>query len=136
MRFIASATLILALAGCAATPGDGGGDINSARNSWQGAAYEDVVRSWGAPARATKLPDGRDAYTWVSDSVASRPSFFPSLGIFGGSGGIGFGTGVTLGGYGGGELQRCERTLFFQSGRVAESSFQGPGDYCASFRRG
>jgi len=134
MRFI-SAALLLALTGCAATP-NGGGDINSARSSWQDTPYEDVVRSWGAPARATKLPDGRDAYTWVSETVASRPSFFPSLGIFGGSGGVGIGTGVTMGGYGGGDLQRCERTLFFQNGRVAESSFQGPGDYCASFRRG
>jgi hypothetical protein len=70
----------------------------------------------------------------VSESIASRGSLWPSIGIFGGSGGVGFGTGVTMGpGYG--ELQRCERTLFFQDGRVVDQAWQGPGDYCASFRR-
>jgi hypothetical protein len=34
-----------------------------------------------------------------------------------------------------GELQRCERTLFFDKGVVADQAWQGPGDYCASFRR-
>ncbi len=134
MRFI-TFSLVLALAGCAGTPG-GSGDLPSARTSWQGASFEDVVRSWGAPARTTKLPDGRDAHTWVSENVASRPSFFPSIGIFGGSGGVGFGTGVTMGAGGGGEFQRCERTLFFQKDRVVDQTWQGPGDYCTSFRRG
>ena len=132
MRFIL-VTAISFLAACA-TPGVG--DTVSARGSWQGAAYEDVVRSWGAPARSTRLPDGRDAHTWVSESVTSRGSIWPSLGIFGGSGGVGFGTGVTFGGPGYGDLQRCERTLFFEQGRVVEQSWQGPGDYCTSFRRG
>ena len=128
--------VVILLAGCASTP-QGAGDIASARGSWQGATYEDVVRSWGAPVRSTKLPDGRDAHTWVSESIAaSRGSFWPSIGIFGGSGGVGFGTGVTMGpGYGGGELQRCERTLFFDQNRVVDQSWQGPGDYCTSFRR-
>lgn len=97
--------------------------------------YEDVVRSWGAPARSTKLSDGRDARTWVSETIASHGSFWPSLGIFGGRGGVGFGTGVTMG-PGGGELQRCERTLIFQNDRVIEQTWQGPTDYCAGFRRG
>ena len=134
MRFKGLAFFLL-LAGCATTSPPG--DIPAAQGSWHGAAYEDVVRSWGAPARSTKLPDGRDAYTWVSETVASRPSFFPSIGIFGGSGGVGVGTGVTMGGYGGGEFQRCERTLFFDNAaRVVDQSWQGPPDYCASFRRG
>lgn len=124
---------IVLVAGCATAPG--AGDIGSARGSWQGATYEDVVRSWGAPSRSTRLPDGRDVHTWVSESAASRGgSFWPSIGIFGGSGGIGIGTGVTMGpGYG--ELQRCERTLFFDKDRVVEQSWQGPGDYCTAFRR-
>src|ERR671918_2948473 len=86
MRFYA--IFLVFLAGCASTP-QGAGDIGSARGSWQGAAYEDVVRSWGAPARSTRLPDGRDAHTWVSESVASRGSIWPSIGVFGGSGGGG-----------------------------------------------
>jgi hypothetical protein len=131
MRLVA--LLLLFLAGCASTPT---GDINAARTSWQGASYDDVVRSWGAPVRSTKMTDGRDVYTWVSETVTSRPSFFPSLGIFGGSGGVGVGTGVTLGGGGGGgELERCERTLIFQNARVVEQTWNGPADFCASFRR-
>ena len=124
--------IFILLGGCASTPQ---GDVASARGSWQGASYEDVVRSWGAPARSTRLQDGRDAHTWVSETVASRGSFWPSIGIFGGSGGVGFGTGVTMGPGGYGELQRCERTLFFEGGRVVDQSWHGPGDFCASFRR-
>ena len=130
----AMAIFLVLLAGCASSPT--GGDAGPARTSWLGASYEDVVRSWGAPARSTKLPDGRDAHTWVSESIASRGSFWPSIGIFGGSGGVGFGTGVTMGPGYGGELQRCERTLFFENGRVVDQTWQGPGDYCSSFRRG
>jgi hypothetical protein len=133
MRLITTAAVVALLAGCASTPT---GDINTARDSWQGASYDDVVRTWGAPVRSTKLTDGRDVYTWVSETVTSHPAFFPSLGIFGGSGGVGFGTGVTMGGSGGGELTRCERTLIFQNGRVVEQTWNGPAGYCGSFRRG
>ena len=136
MKFKAAIPLLVFAAGCASTPE---GDVTSARASWHGAAYEDVVRSWGTPVRTTKLPDGREAYTWVSETVSSRGAFFPSLGIFGGSfgrhSGVGVGTGVTM--YpGAGEFQRCERTLFFEKGQVVEQTWQGPSDYCASFRRG
>jgi hypothetical protein len=131
MRLMA-AVLVL-LAGCASTPS---GDLNTARTSWQGATYDEVVSSWGTPVRSTKMSDGRDVYTWTSETVTSHPSFFPSLGLFGGSGGVGFGTGVTMGGGGGGELSRCERTLIFQNGRVVEQNWQGPSDYCGSFKRG
>ena len=132
MRFMA--VVLVFLAGCASTPGNG--DTSAARTSWQGATYDDVVRSWGAPVRSTKMTDGRDVYTWVSETVTSRASFFPSVGIFGGSGGVGFGTGVTMGSGGGGELTRCERTLIFQGGRVVEQTWNGPSEFCASFRRG
>jgi hypothetical protein len=124
--------LLLLLAGCASTPT---GDVTSARTSWHGATYDQVVASWGTPVRSTKMSDGRDVYTWVSESVASRSAFFPSLGIFGGGGGVGFGTGVTMAPGGGSELQRCERTLIFQDGRVVDQTWQGAADYCTSFRR-
>ena len=134
MRFMAMAAGLALLAGCASNPT---GDTNMARDSWQGASYDDVVRSWGAPARSTRMTDGRDVYTWVSETVQSRAAFFPSLGIFGGSGGgVGFGTGVTMGSGGGGELVRCERTLIFSGGRVVEQTWNGPGDFCGNFRRG
>jgi hypothetical protein len=126
------AAILVLLAGCASTPPT---DVATARSSWTGASYEDVVRSWGVPARSTTLSDNRTAHTWVSETVASRSSFFPSLGIFGGSGGVGFGTGVTMG-PGGGEFQRCERTLIFQGNRVTEQTWQGPSEFCGSFSRG
>ena len=131
-----AAVLILLLTGCAASPT---GDPSSARTSWQGATYDEVVTKWGTPVRSTKMSDGRDVYTWVSESVgASRsPAFFPSLGIFGGSGGgVGFGTGVTFGGGAAAtEMYRCERTLIFSEGRVNEQTWQGPPEYCAGFKR-
>lgn len=131
MRLGTAALVLALLAGCASRPD---ADVGPARASWHGAAYEDVVRSWGVPTRSTTLPGGRTASTWVSETVAPRASFFPSIGIFGGSGGVGVGTGVTMG-PGGGELVRCERTLIFENGRVAEQTWQGPADFCASFRR-
>ena len=63
----------------------------------------------------------------MSETVTSRGTFFPSIGIFGGSGGVGVGIGVTMGPGGGGFL-RCERTLFFQNGKVVEQTWQGPDE--------
>jgi len=109
------ATLIFALlAGCAAP-----GGIGEATGSWDGATYDEVVLRWGAPARSTKLTDGRDVYTWVSESAGSR-----------GSSAVGFGIGG-----GGGEAVRCERTLIFKAGRVDEQNWQGPAEYCRTFAR-
>ena len=123
------ALLILLLAGCASTGGTVGPE------SWAGASYDDVVRAWGTPARSTKLTDGSNVYTWVSESVGQRSRVSPSVGIGIGSGGsVGIGTGVMFGSSGG-ESVRCERTLIFKQGRVAEQNWQGPADYCGTFRR-
>lgn len=130
MRFLAAALIVLA--GCATSPPV---DTGAARGSWQGASYDEVVGSWGVPARSTQLSDGRDAHTWVSESVESRGVVWPSIGIFGGSGGVSIGTGVTIG-QGASETIRCERTLIFRSGRVVDQTWLGPADYCNTFRRG
>ncbi len=126
------ATLVVALlAGCA-TPG---AELTEATGSWDGATYDEVVLRWGAPARSTKLTDGRNVYTWVSDSAGSRGSSAVGFGIGGGGGGgIGIGTGIMFGS-GGGEAVRCERTLIFKAGRVDEQNWQGPEQYCKSFGR-
>ena len=128
MRF---ATLVVVLlVGCAAP-----GGLTDATDSWDGATYDEVVLRWGAPVRSTKLTDGRDVYTWVSDSVGSRGGVHPSIGISGSSGGgIGIGTGIMFGSAGG-EPMRCERTLIFKAGRVEEQNWQGPAEYCRSFGR-
>ncbi len=125
------ATLVVVLlAGCA-TPG---AELAEATGSWDGATYDEVVLRWGAPARSTKLTDGRDVYTWVSESAGSRGSSAVGFGIGSGGGGIGIGTGVMFGS-GGGEPVRCERSLIFKAGRVEEQTWQGPAEYCRSFAR-
>jgi hypothetical protein len=122
--------IALFVAGCAGT-----GEPASPESGWTGATYDDVVRAWGTPARSTKLSDGSNVYTWVSDSVGSRGRVSPSIGIGVGSGGsVGIGTGVMFGSSGG-EPVRCERTLIFRQGRVAEQKWQGPAEYCNSFHR-
>lgn len=119
------------LGACAATPGD----LDSAANSWLGATYDEAVARWGTPVRSSSLSGGREAYTWVSEGPASRGSIWPSIGIFGGSGGVGVGAGATVG-PGSVGLVRCERTLIFRNGRAIEQSWQGDTDYCMGFRRG
>jgi hypothetical protein len=109
-------------------------DLSDARSSWLGATYDEVVLQWGTPLRSTKLSEDRDAYTWVSEGALSRGSLWPSIGIFGGSGGVGIGTGVSVM-PGGGEMARCERTLVFSRGRVVEQNWQGSAEYCSGFKR-
>ena len=123
-------TIVLLLAGCAAS-----GPAAGPESGWSGASYDDVVRAWGTPARSTKLTDGADVYTWMSEGMGARGTVSPSIGIgMSSGGGVGIGTGVTFGA-GGGEPVRCERTLIFREGRVAEQKWQGPTDYCDTFRR-
>ena len=123
--------MVVLLAGCAAP----GAEVTEARDSWDGATYDEVVLRWGTPARSTKLSDGRDVYTWISDSVGSRGNSSVGFGIGGGrGGGVGIGTGIMFGS-GGGESIRCERTLVFKDGRVDDQTWEGPAEYCRSFGR-
>ena len=125
-----STLFVLLLAACAA-PGDTAGPDTG----WNGASYDDVVRAWGTPARSTKLSDGSSVYTWVSEGVGTRGRVSPSVGIgVSSGGGVGIGTGVMFGSSGG-EPVRCERTLIFREGRVAEQNWHGPPDYCGTFKR-
>jgi hypothetical protein len=124
------ALIVALLVGCATFDGD----LTEAKDSWQGATYDEIVVRWGTPVRSTKLSDGRDVYTWMSESSISRGRASPSIGIGVGSGGMGVGTGVMFHS-GDGEPVRCERTLIFKDGRVAEQTWQGPAEYCKDFRR-
>ena len=122
--------MVVVLAGCAVPA-----ELTEARDSWDGATYDEVVLRWGTPVRGTKLSDGRDVYTWISDSVGSRGNSSVGFGIGGGrGGGVGIGTGIMFGS-GGGESIRCERTLVFKDGRVDEQTWEGPAQYCRSFAR-
>jgi hypothetical protein len=120
-------TLLLALllAGCAS--------IEKAKNSWQGAHYDEVISRWGAPYRSTKLADGSPVHTWVAEGgYSGGPA--SSVGIFGGSGGVGVGTSIIFGG-GGGEPQRCERTMVFRNDRVVEQTWLGEPYLCSTFSK-
>jgi hypothetical protein len=128
MRVITLAVLLVA--GCATTSGD----INGAKVSWQGASYDEVVSRWGPPNNHTTLSDGRQVYGWDSQAVAPRGRIYPSIGIFGGSGGVSIGTGIGVE-PGGGEPVRCSRMLVFSEARVAEQMWQGDTEFCTSFGR-
>lgn len=121
------------LIGACAAPG---ADLAAARQSWEGASYEDIVRAWGAPARSTTLADGREVRTWVSERRSSRGVIYPSVGVYGGGGNVGVGVGVGASAPFGQEVERCERTLIFAGERVVEQgAWSGPEVYCATFRR-
>ncbi len=126
LRVCVAATVV-GIAGCASRPSP-----PDPRDAWLGVAYDDVVRAWGTPARSATLSDGRAAYTWAWEGSRSRTGVSPSVGIGIGSGGFGIGSGVTFGS-GGSESVRCERTLIFENGRVAEQNWQGPPEICDRF---
>lgn len=129
---LAALCAVSLLTACAAP----GADLAAARESWQGASYEDVVRAWGAPARSTTLPDGREAHTWANERVTSRGMVYPSIGVFGGSGNVGVGVGVGTSAPFGQGVERCERTLIFWNDRVVdEGDWNGADTFCATFRR-
>ena len=126
MRLAALAAMLLA--GCATLA-----DVDRARDSWNGARYDDVVARWGPPNRSATLADGRQVSTWVAESASGG---IPGvIGVFGGSGGSGVGATIGLPGMGGGEPQRCERTLTFRNDRVVEQSWLGHPALCRAFKK-
>jgi hypothetical protein len=109
--------------------------MNEARDSWQGESYEEVLRAWGAPARSTKTPDGRDWHTWVTEAYPQGGSSV-GFGVGGGvgrGGGVGIGIGMPIGSPP--PPERCERTLIVVDGKVAESHWSGPPSMCVGFRK-
>ena len=118
------------VAACATTA-----DVNKARDSWQGASYEDVLRVWGAPNRSTKTQDGRDWHTWVAESYPQGGSSvgFGMGGMVGRGGGVGVGIGMPIGSPP--PPERCERTLVFVDGKVADQVWNGPPSLCAPLKR-
>ena len=132
-RKLLTLTLAVLLAACATAE-----KMNEARDSWQGASYEDVLRAWGAPARSTKTPDGREWHTWVTESYPQPTSSF-GIGVGGASVGRGGGTSVGVGmGVPIGTPpppERCERTLIVVDGKVVEQHWNGPPAMCVDFKK-
>lgn len=115
-RIVAAAAL--AAAGCATVDPN----LAAARDSWQGARYDDVVLAWGAPARSSRLADGRESHTWMSEDAA----------VIRGSGGAGGAGGIVF--REPGDPARCDRTLVFSAGQVVEQKWLGPAAYCSRFK--
>lgn len=132
MKALLRAVAAVLVGGCAGM----GGDLKPARDSWQGAAYDDVVKRWGAPARGTTLTDGAQVHSWVSEAYTRRSGPAIGVGIFGGGGSVGGGVGASFPfGGGGGDAVRCERTLTFRDGKVTDQDWTGPLEYCNTFGR-
>jgi hypothetical protein len=125
--------LVLLLAACATAK-----DVEDAQESWYGSTLEDVMSAWGAPARSTKTPDGREWNTWVTES---SPQGGSSVGVglggmrVGGGGGVGVGVGMGMPVGTPPPPERCERTLIFADNRVAEQHWHGPPSLCAPLKR-
>lgn len=136
MRTAAFVALAFALLlGCATT--------EKAKESWVGATYDETVRTWGPPARSTKLADGSDVYTWVSQA---GPTYRPGptvgfgiggFGIGGGPGNVGVGVGasVPVGQGSASPPTSCERTMTFRDGRLVSQNWIGPDEVCSVFGR-
>src|SRR5688572_17859462 len=110
---------MLALAACASRFER---DVDEARQSWQGATYEEVVARWGNPSRS----EG-ERHSWHTQGEPIRRQ--PMVGVFGGGGGVFGGASFP---FGGSEEPgpRCDRTLTFRQGRVVDQAWTGPADYC------
>jgi hypothetical protein len=130
---LAALALALAVGACATAA-----DVDRARNSWQGATYEEVLRVWGAPMASTTTSDGRYWYTWVTQSnVQPGSSVGFSIGgmSIGGRSATGVGVGTSMPVGSASPPDRCERTLIFQDGRVVDQSWVGPPSMCSEFKR-
>lgn len=114
-------------------------ELSEAKNSWQGASYEEVVARWGAPARSTTLADGRQTHTWVSQEAPVVYGGGPQIGVgvgvgSGGRSGVGIGVGFPFGGTAS-RAASCERTFTFDKGTLVDQSWIGDPAYCRYFKR-
>jgi hypothetical protein len=124
------------LAGCVTTPTEV--DYSATRAGWQGAPYDAVVAQWGQPVRYIVMDDGRYVYSWYSQAGGGGVAYpSTSIGVFGGSRGVGVGvgTGIALPGMDGGEAVRCERTFVFRNAVVVEQTWNGSSQFCSTFVR-
>lgn len=106
------------LAACASTDTE----LREARDSWRGATYDEMVAAWGAPSQSAK-----DSHTWLFEDRPPRDS--PRVGV-----GVGIGAGGALFG-GSGQPVRCDRTVAFRDGRVADEQWTGDPEVCKRFAR-
>jgi hypothetical protein len=98
-----------AVAACASVDSE----LDTARDSWRGATYDQVLMAWGTPSQSSV-----DSHTWLSDDRAPR-----APGSSGGVGGMIF------------AAARCDRMLAFRDGRVVDGRWSGDPEYCKQYAR-
>lgn len=122
------ALALIVLAGCASDP-------HIDQESWQDAAYDEVVAQWGPPASSSKLDDGTDVHLWITERAPVSSGATVGFGVFGGGGRIGSGVGVNIPIGPPPAPIRCERRLYFTEGRVVDEEWLGAPAVCKDFRR-
>ena len=127
-RPLAALLALAFIAGCGTLA-----DVEKAKQSWQGATYDEVVARWGQPASQSQPANGMQTYDWVSENYGAGGG--STVGAWGGSGGGGVGVSMPLPGFGMGPTGRCQRSLSFKDGRVVDQLWQGPTQYCSIFGR-
>jgi hypothetical protein len=81
---------------------------------------------------------GQENHTWVTEDRIQRGGSGVGVGVGMGGGRRGVGVGVGVGGVifgASGDPVRCERTLVFRDGRVAEEDWSGEPEFCKRFVR-
>lgn len=113
-----------ALGGCASPRADA---ALEAQNSLIGMRKADLVSCAGAPTAAMQTVPGEEVLTYESRNITGYPSG-PSfgIGVFGGSGNVGYGFGVPVGGapYVD-DSQNCRASFTIRNGVVARVVYGG-----------
>src|SRR5689334_14401833 len=78
-RPLAALLALAFIAGCGTLA-----DVEKAKQSWQGASYDEVVARWGQPTSQSQPTKDMQTYDWVSEHFSGGGS---SVGAWGGSGG-------------------------------------------------
>lgn len=130
--------MAIALGACASTDPE----FTRARESWRGAAYDDVVQEWGPPNRI--VPGSPEKHVWltedhVPEQQRSGSTFGGiSIGVGGSRGNVGVGVGMGAGGAmypPSSVLVRCERALSISNGVVVGEDWAGDPEFCKRFGR-
>lgn len=119
---------MLLLSGCATTK-----NYQQVMNEWQGAKAQDLVRVWGNPDSAVKLPNGNTTYMYYRQQQFTTPSSnaAPTFGPFGTTRYSGGFAGMYGAGYGQTVSLYC-RTLFEINSQGIIVSTQYHGNNCVA----
>jgi len=119
MRVPTLALAALALAACANPLAE---RAVIAQQALRGMPKQALLACAGVPERSTQV-DNIEYFTYVSRREEYAPG--PSFGVFGGTGGLGLGAQLPLGGYDRGYTTTCEATFTLRNGVVEQLVYGG-----------